>query len=189
MHEIHLEPGSKPYKERIPFLPPDKQKLVDAKIKELLERGMIEKGCSPWRSKIILIRKKDSPELQTVMDFKPLNKMTIANAYPVPLINKILQRMSKAKNFSKMDLTEGFWQVWIHPNSKKYTSFATRSGSYVWKRMTMGLKNSPAMFQRLMHEVFNDYSLFTHVYVDDIIIFSKTMEEHLEHIRKVLLRL
>eukprot|EP01127_Copromyxa_protea_P013624 TRINITY_DN368_c0_g1_i14.p2 TRINITY_DN368_c0_g1~~TRINITY_DN368_c0_g1_i14.p2 ORF type:complete len:594 (+),score=103.02 TRINITY_DN368_c0_g1_i14:3196-4977(+) len=187
-HHIRLRPGSVPVRGRVPFLHPDQQKAVQETIKDLLARDMIEPGDCEWRAPLYLVPKKDGG-WRTIVDYRGLNKCTIPDVYLMPLIDEILYRLANAKCFTKMDLTEGFWLIRIAKESQGLTGFAVKGGTYVWKRMPMGLKNSPATFQRFMDDILSEFSDFCQLYIDDIIIFSKTFEEHLEHIDKILGRL
>jgi hypothetical protein len=107
----------------------------------------------------------------------------------MPLISEILFWLSGAKFFTKMDLTEGFWHICLAEESKEMTGFAIKGATYVWKRMPMGLKNSPATFQWLMDDLLKKVSDFCQLYIDDVIIFSKTFKEHCEHLDLVMTKL
>ena len=187
-HVIRVRPGAKPVRRRVPFFPPVKQKVIEETVRDLLQRDMIEPGECEWRAPLLVVPKKDGG-WRTVIDYRGLNAETIPDSYPMPLINEVLCRLSNAKFFTKMDLTEGFWHIRMAKESKELTGFAVKGGSYVWKRMPMGLKNAPATFQRLMDEVLGEFSDFCQPYIDDIIIFSEDFDSHLEHVSKVLHRL
>ena len=188
-HVINVKEGSTPVISRMPFYGPDKNKMVQELVRELLRRGMIERSNSEWRAPLLVVKKPSGEGWRVVSDFRGLNERTIPDSYPMPLIDEILAKLSRAKFFTKMDLTEGFWHILMSKASKKYTGFAVQGGSYVWKRMPMGLKNSPATFQRMMDEVFSEWSEFCQAYIDDLIVFSETFEEHVEHVRLVLTKL
>ena len=97
-----------------------------------------------------------------------------------------MSKLRGTKIFSKIDLTEGFWNIRLAKESRHYTGFAVKGGSYMWKRMPMGLTNSPATFQRVIEETLRGFDAFAQPYIDDVVIFSKTFEEHTEHIEAVI---
>ena len=187
-HVISIWPGAKPSRRRMPFLHPKKQEILDNMVRDLHGRDMVERGESEWRAPLLVIPKPGGG-WRTVVDYRGLNAQTIPESYPLPRIDEILGRLKGAKFFSKIDLTEGFWNIRLAKESRHLTGFAVKGGTYVWKRMPMGLKNSPATFQRVMEESLGEFQDFAQPYIDDVIIFSKTFEEHLEHIEKVLRRL
>ena len=124
------------------------------------------------------------------MDYRPLNAVTIKNKYPLPRINDLFDHLSGATVFSKMDFRLGYHQIKIRKEDIPKTAFTTRYGLYEYTVMSFGLTNAPATFMRLMNSVFMDYlDKFVVVYIDDILVYSKTKEEHAEHLRLVLTKL
>jgi hypothetical protein len=179
---IRLKDGWRPVRRRIPFFAPDKQKIMMDSMKDLLAWDLIEKKETEWRAPLLVVP-KPCGGLRTVIDYRGLNEMTILDSYPMPLISEILHKLAGAKYFTKMDMTEGFWHIKMALESQDCTGFAVKGGTYVWKRMLMGLKNTPATFERMMDETFNEeFQDFCQPYIDDRIIFSKTFKEHMEHI-------
>ena len=122
-----------------------------------------------------------------VVDYRLLNAATIKNVYPLPRIDDLLDRLQGATVFSKMDLASGYWQVRVSEADIPKTAFKTRYGSFEFRVMPFGLCSAPATFQRLMNEVLMPYmDQFVIAYLDDLCVYSKTPEEHLEHLDKVL---
>lgn len=155
-------------------------------INDLLARGLIRPSESPWGAPVLFVKKKDG-SLRLCVDYRALNAVTIKNRYPIPLIDELLDRLSGAHYFSALDLCSGYHQVRMHPDSVDKTAFRTRYGSFEWLVMPFGLTNAPATFMSLMNQVFKGVvDKFAIVYLDDILIFSKSEEEHAEHLRIVL---
>jgi hypothetical protein len=186
---ITLIPNAKVQNGRIPYYPPGHAKLLKDAVKDLMDRGLVKKGWSPWLAPMMVVPKPDGG-WRTVIDYRGLNSQTLPDSYPMPLIEEIINRLQGAKVFSKMDLVEGFWHLLLEEESKKYCAFGIRGeGVFIPERMPMGIKNGPANFQRMMDEVFGPLQEFCQPYIDDIIIFNKTPEEHVKHIEIVLNKL
>ena len=128
--------------------------------------------------------------MRVCIDYRSLNSNTIIDRYPIPRIDDTLDRLGRAKIFSKIDLASGYHQVEMHPDHRHRTAFQTRFGLFEYVVMPLGLSNAPATFQRLMNSIFHEgLDHFCTVYLDDILIFSASIEEHLHHIEWVLNRL
>ncbi|BDA51628.1 probable transposon Ty3-G Gag-Pol polyprotein [Coccomyxa sp. Obi] len=187
-HAIDLEPGHEPHN-RPPFrLSEVEWEECRKQIRELLDKGHIRPSTSPYGAPILFVKKKDG-SFRMCIDYRALNKATIKNAYPMPRIDDLLDRLQGATVFSKMDLRSGYHQVRIRKGDEYKTGFRTRDGHYEFTVMPFGLCNAPATFQRLMNGVLPDMGDFVQVYLDDILVFSKTEKEHEEHLRRVLERL
>ena len=188
-HGIELELGTSP-----PSRPPYRLSFVEQdelrkQLKQLLDNQLIRPSCSPYGSPVLFVKKK-SGELRMCIDFRALNNITIKNKYPLPRVDELLDQLSTGRYFSKLDLTSGYWQVRIKDNDIPKTAFRTRYGHFEFMVMPFGLTNAPATFQHLMNSIFQDFlDKFVIVYLDDIMIYSKTYEEHLEHLEKVFARL
>ena len=136
--------------------------------------------------------KKDG-SLCFCIDYRTLNSVTKSDPFPLPRIDDLLDQLGNAKYFSTLDLASGYWQVQLHPESRAKSAFVTHQGLYEFRVMPFGLKNAPAVFQRLMQKVLmglnpDTGSNFVSVYLDDILVFSETYENHLVHLRQVLER-
>ena len=187
-HEIKLT-NDKPFKERHRRIPPAQYDEVRKLIREMLDAGAIRESHSPWASPVVLVRKKDG-SLRFCIDYRKLNERTVRDAYALPRIEETLDALHGATWFSSLDLKAGYWQVEMREADKAKTAFTTPLGFYEANRMPFGLTNAPATFQRLMERCVGDLNLKTClVYLDDIIIFSSTLDEHLERLESVLTRL
>jgi len=187
-HEILLKNQTpialKPY----PY-PQAKQDTIDTMIRDMEQQGLVEPSTSPWAAPVVLAKKKRRiPRL--CIDYRRLNDVTESDAYPMPDLNKLIRQMRGAKIFSVLDLKAGYWQVPLNQNARKYTAFRTRRGLYQFRVLPFGHKNSPMTFVRLMNEVLRGYlDEFVQVYLDDIVVFSNTTDEHQYHLDKTLERL
>ena len=158
-------------------------------IQEILDGGTICPSQSPWCNAVVLVRKKDGG-LRFCIDFCRLNSQTKKDAYPLPRMQETMESMVGAHFFSAMDLKSGFWQVKMAKDSQQYTAFTVGSmGVYEFLRMPYGLCNAPATFQRLMQNCLGELNLtYALIYLDDVIVFSWTEEEHLHCLRVVFAR-
>jgi hypothetical protein len=183
---IDLKPGTEPIA-RTPYRmsTPELQEL-EMQLKELLDLGLIRPSMSPWGAPVIFIRKKDRSR-RLCIDYRQLNKAMIKNQYPLPRIDDLFDQMKGAIMFSKIDLQSGYHQLWIKEDDIPKTAFKTRFGHYEFTVFPFGLTNAPGVFMSLMNGVFREYlDKFVQVFIDDILIYSRTMEEHDEHLRLVL---
>ena len=158
-------------------------------IAEYIDAGFIQDSDSPWACPIVLVRKKDGT-LRFCCDWRKLNAVTRKDAMPLPRIDDMIDRLSKAKYFTKLDFTSGYYQVKLAESAREKTAFVTPDGHYEWLVMGMGLTNAPATFQRLMYKVLGGL-LWTNsmAYLDDIVVFSPTFEQHLEDLKQVFGRI
>lgn len=187
-HEILTD--AKPIKQRYYPVSPVRQKMLEAEVKKMLEDDVIEPSKSPWSSPVILVPKKDGTQ-RFCVDYRQLNAVTKKDAYPLPYVSAILDRLRDARYISSIDIKSAYWQVPIAENSRERTAFTVPGmGLFQFKRMPYGLTNAPATFQRLIDTVLGaDLEDSCFVYLDDVIIISKDFESHLELLRKVLERL
>ncbi|KAG0749205.1 hypothetical protein G6F29_013894 [Rhizopus arrhizus] len=162
---------------------------LQKQLKELLSLGLIRPSSSPWGAPVLFVRKKDG-SMRMCIDYRALNKLTVRNSHPLPRIDECLDRLKGAKFFTSLDLKSGYHQVRIASEDVPKTAFNTRYGQYEFLVLPFGLTNAPPTFQSLMNRVLNDcLDKFALVYLDDILIFSKTKEEHQQHVRHVLANL
>ena len=181
-HEIHLEEEEpialSPIK--IPLIYKDQ---VKEEIDSMIRQGVIRPSKSPWGFNMVLVDKPNGRK-RVCVNFKKLNKVTKKDKFPMPNLHQTMGEMKRARKYSKIDLWSGFYQVPMRKEDIEKTAFYTPDGLYEFLVMPFGLCNAPATFQRLMNKVLKDYiGKICHVYMDDIIIFSDTEEEHLKHIR------
>jgi hypothetical protein len=187
-HQIQLETGTKP-SHSLPYrLDPQKQAFVKQEIEDLLKQGIIEESSSAWSAPVVVVSKSDG-NFRLCIDYRKLNTNTTSDPYPMPHIENLIDQIGDSEFLTKLDLTKGYWQVPMDEECVDKTGFVTSAGHFQWKVMPFGLKNSPATFNRLMAKVLRGFSEFATSYLDDIIIFSRTWEEHLSHIRQVLERI
>jgi len=157
------------------------------------EMGIVQPSISPWASPIVLVQKKDGT-LRFCVDYRGLNSVTKKNTFRLPGINDLLDQVGHSHYFSTLDLASGYWQIAMYPDSQEKTAFITHSGLYEFQVIPFGLCNAPSAFQRLMDRVLcglnpEDGSKFVSIYLDDVLIFSSTLEEHLIYLRLVLDRI
>ncbi|BBN67532.1 Excinuclease ABC, C subunit [Prunus dulcis] len=154
-------------------------------ITELLLKGIIRKSKSPWSCPAFYVQKNAELERgvpRLVINYKPLNAVLEWIRYPIPNKRDLINRLEKAVVFSKFDLKSGFWQIQIEESDRYKTAFVTPFGHYEWNVMPFGLKNAPSEFQNIMNEIFNAYSHFSIVYIDDVLIYSQSIEQHWKHL-------
>ena len=175
-----------PFKERFCRIPPPQLNEVRAHLKMMLDAGVIRLSNSSWCNAVVLVRKKDG-SLRFCIDFRRLNSLTVKDSHPLPRICETLESLAGAAHYTTIDMNSGFWQVLMDDESKQYTSFTLGSmGLYKYESMPFGLCNAPPTFQRLMLNCLGELNLtYCLIYLDDVIIFSKTEEEHLERMRVV----
>jgi hypothetical protein len=155
-------------------------------LKELLDLGLIRPSVSPWGAPVISIRNKDG-SLRLCIDYRQLNKAMIKNQYPLPRIDDLFNQMKGATLFSNIVLRSGYHQLRIKEDDVPKTTFKMRFGHYEFIVLPFGLTNAPGVFMSLMNGVFREYlEKFVQVFIDDILIYSWTTEEHEEHLRLVL---
>lgn len=186
-HAIDLTPDFKPVKAKLYPVPKAQQQELDEFIAENLRNGQIRESKSPMSSPFFFIKKADG-SLRPVQDYRKLNEMTVKNRYPLPLISELLDKLQDAKYFSKVDIRWGFTNIRIKEGDEWKAAFLTNRGLYEPLVMFFGMCNAPATFQKMMNDIFKDLIAEGKiiVYMDDILIFTKTEQEHWEIVRRVL---
>src|SRR6266508_3224241 len=155
----------------------------------MLKDEIIKKSKSPWASSVVLVSKKDG-SIRFYVDYKKTNAITIVDAHSLPIINDTVDKIGGKKYYTSIDLASEYWQVEVDKNSQDITAFVTPWGLYQFNVMPFELTNTPATFQRLMNYVLHDYlNDFVVVYLDDILVCSNTFDEHINHLRKVFIKL
>jgi hypothetical protein len=166
-------------------LTPKKLAELKVQLKELLDKGYICPSFSPWGCPALFVRKKDQ-SLRLCVDYQPLNTITIKNKYPLSCIDILFDQLAGAKVFSKVDLYSGYHQIKIHQEDVLKTAFSIRYGLHEYLVMSLGLTNAPAYFMFLMNSIFMpELDRFVMVFVDYILIYSKSEEEHEQYLRVI----
>ena len=187
-HSIDTGSAS-PIKQRPYRVPETKRKIIEEEVQKMLIADIIKPSKSPWSSPVVLVTKPDG-SARFCVDYRKLNAVTKRDAYPIPRIDDTLDALGKARFFTTLDLESGYWQIPMKEEDKEKTAFSTSQGHWEFQTMPFGVVNGPACFQRLMNYVLTKLH-WTHclVYLDDIIIFSRTFEEHMDRLKTVLSRL
>jgi hypothetical protein len=190
-HAIDLKEDFVPRDCKIYPLTPDEQKKMDDFLDENLKKGYIRPSTSPMASPFFFVAKKDADALRPCQDYRLLNEGTIKNAYPLPLISELVDKLKGAKIFTKLDIRWGYNNVRIKKGDEWKAAFKTNRGLFEPTVMLFGLCNSPATFQAMMDHIFRDMIIegWISIYMDDILIFSKNKEEHRLRTLRVLQRL
>jgi len=193
-HAIQLEPGFTPINTQLYRLPESQREEIDRQVKHLLEDGIIAKSDSAWNSSLLVVPKKVGPDgklkWRLVADFRKLNEKTLGDAYPLPDIAEILDHLGQSKYFTCLDMVMGYHQIELVPEEGLKTAFSSKQGHWEYRRLLFELKTAPATFQKLMNSVLiglTDTHYF--VYLDDIIIYARSLADHSTKVREVLDRL
>jgi hypothetical protein len=183
---INLIPNALPVAKTPYRLAPVEMLELSNQLKELTDKGFIRPSSSPWGAPILFVKKKDGTS-RLCIDYRELNKLTIKNRYPLPRIDDLFDQLQGASYFSKIDLRSGYHQLRVDEKSIPMTAFRTRYGHFEFLVMPFGLTNAPAIFMDLMHRIFRPHlDKFVIVFIDDILIYSKSKAEHEVHLRIVL---
>ncbi|TYK14194.1 ty3-gypsy retrotransposon protein [Cucumis melo var. makuwa] len=183
---IELESGTVPISRASYRMALAELKELKVQLQELLDKGFIRPSVSPWGAPVLFVKKKDG-SMRLCIDYRELNKVTVKNRYPLPRIDVLFDQLQGATVFSKIDLRSGYHQLRIKDRDVTKTAFRSRYGHYEFIVMSFGLTNAPAVFMDLMNRVFKEFlDTFFIMFIDDILIYSKTEAEHEEHLRMVL---
>ena len=187
--EIKTEEGAVPPNKPPYRLSPKEHEELQAQIDDLLAQGHIRPSSSPYGAPVLFVPKKDG-RWRMCVDYRALNKQTVRDRYPLPRIDDLLDRLGKAKYFTTLDLASGYHQIAVKEEDIPKTAFRTQRGQFEFVVMPFGVTNAPSTFQRMMNSLFKEeLDDFVLVYLDDILVFSSTLEEHIAHIQKTLDRL
>ncbi|XP_077223035.1 uncharacterized protein LOC143856655 [Tasmannia lanceolata] len=183
---IALEPGTLPISKAPYRMAPAELKELKEQLSELLEKGFIRPSSSPWGAPVLFVKKKDG-SLRLCIDYRQLNKVTVKNRYPLPRIDDLFDQLQGACHFSKIDLRSGYHQLRVRDEDISKTAFRTRYGHFEFVVMPFGLTNAPTIFMDVMNRIFKPFlDQFIVVFIDDILIYSKSKEDHAEHLRRAL---
>ena len=186
-HRIRTD-NAVPVRQRPYRLPHSQQKILQEELQKMLDMGVIKPSNSEWASPIVLVPKKDG-SARLCVDYRKLNRLSAFDAYPMPRVDDIIDRLGGARFISTFDLTRGYWQVPVAECDQEKTAFTTPYGLYQFTTMPFGLHGAPATFQRLMDRLLRGTEQFATAYLDDLVVYSRTWEEHLRHLKEILWRL
>lgn len=189
--EHHIDVGGHPaIKQRYYAVSPAIEKAIHEAVQQMLSDGIIEPSSSDWSSPIVMV-KKASGKLRFCLDFRKVNSVTKKDAYPIPLMNSILDRLRQANYITTLDLSQAYFQIPLAADSREITAFTVPGmGLYQFRRMPFGLTNAPATFQRLLDRLIGpEMQPHVYVYLDDIIIVTPTFDEHVLWLRRVLTKI
>jgi hypothetical protein len=187
-HHIAMKHGSKPVRSSPYRMNPEKTKYLETEIENLLKLGIIEESDSSYASPVVLVPKSNN-ELRLCTDFRKVNLQTVADPFPMPRVEELIDRVGKATFITKLDMSRGYWQVPLDEQSIPVSAFVTPFGHFQWKYMPFGLRNAPATFSRLVSKLFRGLESFSAAYLDDFIIFSASWSDHLKHLKIVFERI
>jgi hypothetical protein len=180
--KIELQPSTAPIAKALYKMSPMEMKELKIQLQGLLDKGYVCPSTSPWGCSVLFIEKKDKG-LHLCVDYRPLNAVSIKNKYPLSRIDILFDQLAGAQVFSKTDLRSGYHQIKVRVEDVPKTTFTMRYGLYEYLVMSFGLTNAPAHFMFLMNSVFMpELDQFVMVFIDDILVYSKSMEEHEEHL-------
>lgn len=186
----HIKTGDHPpLRQRAYRTSPEKREETDKQVATLLADGVIEESCSPWASPVVLVKKKNG-EWRFCIDYRRLISITVKDSHPLLRVDETLDALAGSQWFSTLDFSNGYWQVKVAEGDREKTAFTTGQGLYQLRAMPMGLTNSPATFQRMMELVLRGLPWqVCMVYLDDVLIYSPTFEDHLFSLCKVFSRI
>jgi len=185
-HHIELTPGAKPVRVPPRRARPKAREAETAEVERQLAADVIEPTFSEWSFLVVLVPKKNGT-LRFCVDYRLLNAVSKRDSYPLPRMDECIDSLREAKVFSTLDCNASYWQVLIADGDRKKTAFVCHKGAYHYKRMPFGLTNTPATFQRALEIILSGFKWQSCLgHLDDIIVYSKTQEEHVQHLDEVL---
>jgi transposase InsO family protein len=187
-HVIELYPDTQSFRDKVRRTTPDKNKACDDLVDEMLRMGIAEASCSSFASGVVLVKKKDG-SYRFCVDYRRLNSLTKKETFTLPEIDDTIEKLGSARIFSSFDMGNAFWQIPLEEQSREYSAFITARGLWQYTRMPYGLCNAASTFQRLMSKVLwnvtQHYGNIILCYIDDILVATNTIGEHLERIREI----
>jgi Reverse transcriptase (RNA-dependent DNA polymerase)/Retroviral aspartyl protease len=186
-HKINLVPGSTPTYKNYNRLSPQDLDELKVHLNDLLDHGFIRAAHSPYGAPVLFVKKAGEVKRRLCIDYRDLNRISIKDKYPLPRVDELLDRLHGAKYFTKLDLRSGYHQVRVAEDDIQKTAFNTRYGQYEFLVLPFGLTGAPSTFMHMMNKILQPYlDKFVVAYLDDILIYSKTFEEHEEHVKAIL---
>ena len=186
-HEIYIDKSEPPISSPAYRVPYAARQIIDDHVQKLLRQGVVEQSHSPWSSPVILVKKSSSNEFRFCVDFRKINNVIKKDLYPIPRIDDTLENLQGASIFTTLDMKNSFHQIPLAENSREYTAFRTISGNYQFRSVPQGLNVSSAAFTRACNIAFtSQIGKFMYAYIDDLVVYSKSFDEHLEQLEEIL---
>ena len=185
-HRIELVDGARPVRQQPYRLGPKQRVLVEQEIRKMQDAGVVQPSKSEWASPVVLVPKPDG-SLRFCVDYRRLNALSVKDCYPIPRMEDCIDSLGEARYFTTLDANSGYWQITIAERDREKTAFTTHVGLYEYTRMPFGLTNAPATFQRSLDIILAKYKWrMCLIYLDDIVVFSKSIDDHIRQVDEVL---